>query len=1146
MSRANLTKSLAYMGVWASTPPDCKIYDVPPTINDSKDVRIGDLWVVKRDISNPVPDELWYLARWTAPQMARWLRLYPQGGGGGGGNLRSEDLNIETPDALGAINVFGGNIHPGGISDPGFQNIFTLRDPADPLNNTLRIMLKQSIWQPNTNNTGTTGMYQLGGLDFMHNYGTHNTALGHGSLNLITLDPIIAADNVALGTNALHHIRQGSGNVACGVNCLQDIDDGTDNIALGFQAGDDFVGNESDNILIGNLGVAGDNHRIRIGMMPTPNPLVPPGAQEQNEIFVAGIWNSPAVPIANTGLVVVDDAGQLYVDDVPPNCALVTDAGGNCRGIKGPVGTVYTGHGLGALDPAPEFLPITSPDLSINIAVDPLTGGITMTAAPAGGGVAQFTTDDANIVFPDPAHNVNVFGGEMISTDGAVANTITINLDRGAIDEVIGGNGAASAAYKQLISSDGTVLFDFVTDPTKIDITAPGGGGGGLTHLIDGGGFNVAPVAGGIQLENGKNIDIFQHGAGIIQVNVTDNVYLLGWLHAELDVQTITGHIKLPNTDGAGVGGQIQFNGQRWISNYGTNNTFLGYRDGNITLDPALALGNSGYGAVVLEALTSGQYNTAGGWLSQCRVTSGSNNTSHGNSSLSNLRTGSYNVAYGYGSGSNYVGAEHSNLLIHNAGVAGESHIIRIGNYGFGDAQQSDCYVAGIYGRAAGPAAQMVICGSDGKLSTNAIPGGGVLLLGADAGGPAAPVGGQINILGGYNAGTRAAANNIYIDVDGSIQQNNTTAAGDGIYALGARGANTYIANRFMHNYGTNSTYLGYQAGPIVAPGGTNCVGIGTNALDALAGGQGCVAIGRNSMTNSTTSNYCTCVGGLSGSALTVAAHGNVLIGYNTGANYDTEQYNIILGGSVGSTGGDSGAPFDDRTMRLGYKTSWTVPAPDPHNPDPVETKTTRGTDYTYIYGIYKETIDVSGTPVYVDKYGKLGTEGGVMFSFHQDVDVVNCTGAGATSYIIGTQGGIVVDFDKTLAITVGGAGAPTVFTAPFSGKYVLHATVTMSIPLLPAPPPQPPAKDPLYVRTSNLSYVFTNYLPPRVATTAQRVSETVTCTVYLDAGDTVQWAIHAADVQGGDVVTLVSKIYNPPGFAGTYYASYFSGYRIN
>lgn len=49
-----------------------------------------------------------------------------------------------------------------------------------------------------------------------------------------------------------------------------------------------------------------------------------------------------------------------------------------------------------------------------------------------GGGVGTaktFTTDDANVVIPDALGNVDVLGGTNIGTTGAIANTITINLD---------------------------------------------------------------------------------------------------------------------------------------------------------------------------------------------------------------------------------------------------------------------------------------------------------------------------------------------------------------------------------------------------------------------------------------------------------------------------------------------------------------------------------------------------------------------------------------------------------------------------------------------------------------------------------------------------------------------------------------------
>lgn len=61
------------------------------------------------------------------------------------------------------------------------------------------------------------------------------------------------------------------------------------------------------------------------------------------------------------------------------------------------------------------------------IAIGNAANAITITAT--GATAVQYTTDDANVVVPDGVGNVNVVGGVNVGTTGAIANTITINVD---------------------------------------------------------------------------------------------------------------------------------------------------------------------------------------------------------------------------------------------------------------------------------------------------------------------------------------------------------------------------------------------------------------------------------------------------------------------------------------------------------------------------------------------------------------------------------------------------------------------------------------------------------------------------------------------------------------------------------------------
>jgi len=101
--------------------------------------------------------------------------------------------------------------------------------------------------------------------------------------------------------------------------------------------------------------------------------------------------------------------------------------------------------------------------------------------------------------------------------------------------------------------------------------------------------------------------------------------------------------------------------------------------------------------------------------------TTGSSNTADGVNALYHSIDGSFNIAVGRNAGSNLMSGE-GNIYIGaqvQPSVTEEFEVIRIGN----DTALTfpyDTFIAGIYGRPAGPSPLTVMCGSDGKLTANA------------------------------------------------------------------------------------------------------------------------------------------------------------------------------------------------------------------------------------------------------------------------------------------------------------------------------------------------------------------------------------------------------------------------------------------
>ena len=129
---------------------------------------------------------------------------------------------------------------------------------------------------------------------FSNTVASDNTAVGDWALPINTTGNA----NVAIGSLTAYSNFTGGGNTAVGEQALFDNQSGNYNIALGYAAGTRTTG--SSNILIGNIGVEGESHTIRIGGDVF-------GYGPQTAAFIAGISGTAVVGDA----VVVDGNGQL-------------------------------------------------------------------------------------------------------------------------------------------------------------------------------------------------------------------------------------------------------------------------------------------------------------------------------------------------------------------------------------------------------------------------------------------------------------------------------------------------------------------------------------------------------------------------------------------------------------------------------------------------------------------------------------------------------------------------------------------------------------------------------------------------------------------------------------------------------------------
>ena len=127
------------------------------------------------------------------------------------------------------------------------------------------------------------------------------TCLGSGALLALTS----GQSNTVIGYQAGQSINTGLRNTILGAAALSGIDSGSYNISIGRISGQNYTSSESNNIIIGSVGVIGDSNIIRIGTQGS-------GTQQQNKCFIAGIYNNNSSGFTSPLAVYVDSStGQL-------------------------------------------------------------------------------------------------------------------------------------------------------------------------------------------------------------------------------------------------------------------------------------------------------------------------------------------------------------------------------------------------------------------------------------------------------------------------------------------------------------------------------------------------------------------------------------------------------------------------------------------------------------------------------------------------------------------------------------------------------------------------------------------------------------------------------------------------------------------
>lgn len=276
--------------------------------------------------------------------------------------------------------------------------------------------------------------------------------------------------------------------------------------------------------------------------------------------------------------------------------------------------------------------------------------------------------------------------------------------------------------------------------------------GSAIETLTGNTGGAVSPTAGNVNvIGDGITISVAGNpGTSTLTISAIAGGVLVESLTGDVGgaVSPTLGNINIiTNVSSDNAGSTILFSGDPATSTLTLNvtdvngNTIFGQSAGNSSISGTL---NVGFGSSCLNALTSGiqnttvglqsmfdcttgSSNTVMGCISLKKCTTGTNNSVFGVGNVENLLTGSCNTVLGtvfnLGAGSQYTGAESSNILINHVGVTGDNNVMRLGTSGSGNSQVNKCFIAGIDGVNVGSVARVVTEASD-QLGTAVITAG--------------------------------------------------------------------------------------------------------------------------------------------------------------------------------------------------------------------------------------------------------------------------------------------------------------------------------------------------------------------------------------------------------------------------------------
>ena len=648
-----------------------------------------------------------------------------------------------------------------------------------------KITSSPNIYFPST--TATTGQIIQNGYCVWSDFGTNNLFIGGGGNFTMSA---YASDNVGIGPNCLTHLvgtgpGDGGGNVCVGSYSGDFLTDGNGNTLIGHQTGGTYltgittgdnntivgsstgfhyIGNESNNILIGALvnGTVGESNTLKIGNATGSS------FGNINKTYICGIRTTAATPATNAMVTMVDTNDLVYAlpnqtlgyvltsngpSQTPtwqypgyaPTTGIVSLTGdtGSATGSS-----VYIAGGNNATTSASGGILTVAVSGTTNHAVQVGNASNSLTSLAVGttGKYLRAATTAnpawSTLTLPDTVALGDVLVASATNVVGVVNNVanagyvLTANVGAAPTFQAIPAAGVTSlnslTGALSIVAGNNTTVTPLGTNVT-VGLSGTtqyclqvGSSVGGITDLILGTSGAVLRSAGAganpaWSVASYPNTTV----ANSILVSATSNTVTASTSPSISGTYTTTaGNFAFPST--TSTSGQLVQNGGTVWHNYGTNNLFIGPSCGNFTLNTTNAIGNIGIGQHCLDSLvgTSGGQgggNFCIGYYSGHFLTDGTGNLlwgyESGGTNTSGLTTGNNNVIIGSSSGINYTSSESNNIIFgsSNYAVTGESNVLRIGNAtGTGNGNLKAAYIQGIYNK--GTTATSVFISSTGQL----------------------------------------------------------------------------------------------------------------------------------------------------------------------------------------------------------------------------------------------------------------------------------------------------------------------------------------------------------------------------------------------------------------------------------------------